>query len=84
MLLSQIADGTGATHVVAWVGDRAQVLRPFLSGEANMFGTATLSFPDGIRVQEGDVFEISAAPFGLPLRNPLMVAAADAVAVRPL
>lgn len=37
----------------------------------HMFGTATLSFADGISPQDGDVFEIEAAPFGLPLRNPL-------------
>ena len=38
----------------------------------HMFGTATLSFADGIRTQEGDVFEIEAPGFGLPLRNSLM------------
>lgn len=37
----------------------------------HMFGTATLSFADGIRTQAGDEFEIEATPFGLPLRNPL-------------
>lgn len=37
----------------------------------HMFGTATLSFADGVRPQAGDVFEIEAAPFGLPLTNPL-------------
>ena len=35
------------------------------------FGTATLSIADGIKPEDGDVFEISAAPFGAPLRNPL-------------
>jgi hypothetical protein len=35
----------------------------------HMFGTATLSFADGIRTEPGDVFEIEATPFGLPLRN---------------
>ena len=35
------------------------------------FGTATLSIADGIKTENGDVFEISAAPFGAPLRNPL-------------
>ncbi len=39
----------------------------------HMFGTATLSFAEGISPQDGDVFEIEAAPFGLPLRNPLAV-----------
>ena len=37
----------------------------------HMFGTATLSFADGIRPEAGDVFEIEAADFGLPLRNTL-------------
>ncbi|MDP3549266.1 MAG: GguC family protein [Novosphingobium sp.] len=41
----------------------------------HFFGTATLSFSDGVRTQEGDVFEIEAAPFALPLRNPLTRAA---------
>ncbi|WP_011580184.1 MULTISPECIES: AraD1 family protein [Chelativorans] len=36
----------------------------------HMFGTATLSFADGISCGEGDIFEISAPDFGLPLRNP--------------
>ncbi len=45
----------------------------------HMFGTATLSFADGIRPQPGDRFEIEAAPFGLPLVNPLAVAADDGV-----
>lgn len=39
----------------------------------HMFGTATLSFADGISTQAGDIFEIEASPFGLPLRNPLAV-----------
>lgn len=52
----------------------------------HMFGTATLSFADGIAAQAGDVFEIEAAPFGLPLKNPLAVAVAQkgAVTVRQL
>lgn len=39
----------------------------------HMFGTATLSFAYGIRAEPGDVFEIEAAQFGLPLRNPLSI-----------
>jgi hypothetical protein len=35
----------------------------------HFFGTATLSFAAGITTQPGDVFEISAPPFGRPLRN---------------
>ncbi|ROU04072.1 AraD1 family protein [Histidinibacterium lentulum] len=41
----------------------------------HMFGTATLSFADGVAPADGDVFEIEAVPFGLPLRNPLKVTA---------
>lgn len=36
------------------------------------FGTATLSFAAGIKVEAGDIFEISAPDFGAPLRNPLV------------
>ena len=35
------------------------------------FGTATLSFADGIRCEPGDLIEISADAFHLPLRNPV-------------
>ena len=38
----------------------------------HFFGTATLSFSDGLRTQEGDVFELEADAFTLPLRNPLL------------
>ncbi|OLY76778.1 FAH family protein [Pseudomonas sp. ATCC PTA-122608] len=46
----------------------SQFLRP---GDVHIhfFGTATLSFADGIRTQPGDVFEISQAEFGAPLIN---------------
>ncbi|WP_099865615.1 AraD1 family protein [Pararhizobium haloflavum] len=37
----------------------------------HMFGTATLSFADGVRTAPGDLFEIEAPGFGLPLRNVL-------------
>jgi hypothetical protein len=50
----------------------------------HFFGTATLSFADGIRTQEGDVFEISAAPFALALRNPLGAVAGGDATVLPL
>jgi hypothetical protein len=50
----------------------------------HFFGTATLSFTDDVRTQQGDVFEISAPPFALPLRNPIGRAAAPAVAVKVL
>lgn len=47
----------------------------------HMFGTATLSFAAGIKTEPGDVFEISAPAFGLPLKNPLAFAPAEAGAV---
>lgn len=53
----------------------------------HMFGTATLSFAGGVVPQAGDIFEISAPDFGLPLRNPLVIAGGEAeraVAVRAL
>ncbi len=50
----------------------------------HLFGTATLSFADGVRTQPGDVFEIEAAEFGLPLANPLATAPPAAVTVRSL
>lgn len=39
----------------------------------HMFGTATLSFAKGIETEDGDIFEISAPEFGLPLRNALSI-----------
>lgn len=50
----------------------------------HFFGTATLSFSDGIETQEGDVFEISAAPFTLPAANPLVRSPERAFAVKAL
>ncbi|CDG53518.1 MULTISPECIES: AraD1 family protein [Halomonadaceae] len=41
----------------------------------HFFGTATLSFADGIKVREGDRFEIKIKEFGRALRNPLRVEA---------
>lgn len=50
----------------------------------HFFGTATLSFSDGIETQPGDVFEIEAAPFTLPLRSPLAREDERAVPVKSL
>ena len=53
----------------------------------HFFGTATLSFSDDIRTQEGDVFEVTADPFAMPLRNTLVRTAEmapDQIAVRAL
>lgn len=46
----------------------AQYCRPG-DAHAHYFGTATLSFADGIKAAAGDVFEIAAPAFGRPLRN---------------
>jgi hypothetical protein len=50
----------------------------------HFFGTGTLSFGDGVRTLPGDVFEITASPFRLPLRNAVAVAATPAVVIRAL
>src|SRR4029453_7175141 len=47
----------------------------------HFFGTATLSFSEGIRTEPGDVFEIEAAPFRLPARNPIVIDPARDVCV---
>ena len=42
----------------------------------HFFGTATLSFADGVQARPGDVFEIELAELGAPLRNSLRTVAA--------
>jgi len=48
------------------------------------FGTATLSFADGISTRESDVFEIEESQFGLPLRNPIHVESEKPVVINGL
>ena len=50
----------------------------------HFFGTATLSFAAGIQVRAGDVIEIAAQPFRLPLRNEVARVDSAAVAVQAL
>lgn len=50
----------------------------------HFFGTATISFSDGVRTREGDVFEIEAAPFSLPLRNGMACGSQEMAKVRIL
>jgi hypothetical protein len=50
----------------------------------HFFGAATLSFAEGVRTRAGDVFEIEAPPFLLPLRNTLASARGETVVVRAL
>ena len=51
---------------------------------AHFIGTATLSFADGIKTQDGDEFEIEAAPFGRALRNRLKTQAERKVTIRSI
>ena len=50
----------------------------------HFFGTATLSFSEGVKTQAGDVFEIEAAPFRLAVRNPIAIAEEDRPVVKAL
>jgi hypothetical protein len=50
----------------------------------HMFGTATLSFADGIKTEPGDVFEISESQFGLPLTNSVAWDKAEKVKIKAL
>lgn len=50
----------------------------------HFFGTATLSFADGVTIEEGDRFEIEADAFSLPLRNAVTTERSGFAAVRPL
>ncbi|MCD4512878.1 FAH family protein [Brucella pseudogrignonensis] len=50
----------------------------------HFFGTATLSFSEGVKTENGDQFEISAKPFRYPLVNRLAQAKAADIAVKAL
>jgi hypothetical protein len=50
----------------------------------HFFGTATLSFSDAVHTQPGDIFEIAAAPFHYPVRNPIGAEPATPVSVKTL
>lgn len=62
------------THTIANIEHHhfkyAQFRRPG-DVHCHFFGTATLSFANGIATQSGDRFEISASEFGRPLENTL-------------
>ena len=47
----------------------------------HFFGTSTLSFADGLRVQHGDEFEIDLPLFGRPLRNRVDFLAPEPLAI---
>ncbi|MBP2161632.1 hypothetical protein J2X24_004217, partial [Asticcacaulis solisilvae] len=48
------------------------------------FGTATASFADGIKTQDGDVFEITAGGFKYGLKNELKTDSAEQVLTKVL
>ena len=50
----------------------------------HFFGTATLSFSDGVTIRAGDLLEIEASPFRLPVRNTISVADPVPVVVRAI
>lgn len=50
----------------------------------HFFGTATVSFADGLETRPGDLFEIEADDFGRPLRNALARADDEAVEIHTL
>ena len=51
---------------------------------AHFFGTATLSFADGVTTQDGDEFEIESSLFGRALRNRLTTQAERKVVVKTI
>jgi len=81
---------TGEAHMSHWLGNlehhhfKYALFRRPGDVHVHFFGTATLSFADGVRTSDGDVFEIEAPPFTLPLRNPIKTVAAPAQRVRSL
>lgn len=50
----------------------------------HMFGTATLSFADGISTKDDDVFDLHAPTFGLPLRNAVAIETEKPITISPL
>ena len=50
----------------------------------HFFGTATLSFAEGIQTRAGDMFEIEAPPFKLPLCNKLEIAPQPSFQIKAL
>jgi len=58
------------------------------SGDVHVhfFGTAALSFGDGVKLQDGDVMQVGVAGFGRALRNPVHIAGAvqDLISTIPM
>jgi hypothetical protein len=81
---------TGETNMSHWIANlehhhfKYPLFRRPGDVHVHFFGTATLSFSDGMRVQAGDVFEIEADAFALPLRNALAESSAAVVNLQAL
>ena len=81
---------TGETNMSHWIANlehhhfKYPLFRRPGDVHVHFFGTATLSFSDGVKVQAGDVFEIEADAFCVPLRNPLAQVNAAPVRVQAL
>lgn len=81
---------TGETNMSHWISNlehhhfKYPLFRRPGDVHVHFFGTATLSFADGVQVRPGDVFEIEADAFSVPLRNPLSPAAERHFKVGPL
>jgi hypothetical protein len=81
---------TGETNMSHWIANlehhhfKYPLFRRPGDVHVHFFGTATLSFSDGVRVQAGDVFEIEADAFALPLRNALAESSAAVVNLQAL
>jgi hypothetical protein len=81
---------TGETNMSHWIANlehhhfKYGLFRRPGDIHVHFFGTATLSFSDGVRVQAGDIFEIEADAFSVPLRNPTALLSAESVQVKAL
>lgn len=81
---------TGETNMSHWIANlehhhfKYPLFRRPGDVHVHFFGTATLSFSDGVKVQAGDVFEIEADAFALPLRNSLAELSAAVVNLQVL
>ncbi len=81
---------TGENNMSHWIGNlehhhfKYPGFRRPGDVHVHFFGTATLSFADGVRALDGDVFEIEADAFTLPLRNALARASVAAPTLKVL
>ncbi len=81
---------TGELHMSHWLRNleyhhfKYDLFRRPGDVHIHFLGTATLSFTNGVRTEPGDVFEIEAKPFEVPLRNLLTMVPQTFTGVREL